>query len=72
MNQWISVKDRLPEDFREVLYFAITNDTETREIMTGHREYNKWMHCCSFYSSRTLNDNVIVSHWMPLPEYPNE
>lgn len=68
--KWISVEDELPKDFQEVLYFAVTNDTNSREIMTGHRENGHWKHCCMFYSSQTLNDLVRVTHWMELPDYP--
>lgn len=70
--EWISVKDKLPPDFQEVLYFAITNNGNTREIMTGHRENGFWKHCCMFYSSQTLNHLVKVTHWMELPNYPAE
>ena len=69
--KWISVKDELPRDFQEVLFFALTNGGNTREIMTGHRENGFWKHCCMFYSSQTLNHLVKVTHWMELPDYPN-
>ncbi len=68
-NYWIDVDDELPEDFKEVLYFAITPEGN-REIMTGHREKGYWTHCCMFYSTRYLSDAVAVTHWMPLPDYP--
>lgn len=67
---WISVEDRLPPDLQEVLYFSTTNDGNTREIMTGHRHNDSWTHCCLFYSTQTLNDDVKVTHWMELPDYP--
>lgn len=70
-NEWISVNDRLPEDYKEVLYFAIT-DEGTKEIMTGHREKENWTHCCLFYSTMILKDNVKVTHWMELPKYPKD
>jgi 1,2-phenylacetyl-CoA epoxidase catalytic subunit len=68
---WISVEDKLPEDYREVLYFAI-DDMGSKEIMTGHREKGNWTHCCLFYSSFVLNDKVTVTHWMELPGYPKD
>lgn len=68
-NPWISVDDRLPPDFHEVLYFAI-NEMGCCEIMTGHREKGIWMHCCLFYASARLNDTIKVTHWMELPDYP--
>jgi len=69
MNKWIDVNKKLPENYTEVLYFSV-NDSGTTEIMTGHREHAYWTHCCSFYSTRILNENVRVTHWMPLPSAP--
>jgi len=69
---WISVEEKLPEDFQEVLYFAVTNEGNSREIMTGHRENGEWLHCCMFYSSARLNHECKVTHWMELPEYPKK
>ena len=69
---WISTEDRVPPDYQEVLYFAI-NDRGSKEIMTGHRERDRWTHCCLFYSTLPLNpENVTVTHWMELPDYPKE
>lgn len=69
MSDWISCEEKLPDDFVEVLYFAITKG-DSKEIMTGHREKGEWTHCCLFYSTRILTKKVKVTHWMPLPEYP--
>lgn len=67
---WISAKDKLPPFNHEVLYVAIT-DTGTREMMTGHLGAQGWTHCCMFYSTMHLNESVIVTHWMELPEFPD-
>ena len=69
---WINVEDELPPDYEEVLYFATFNNGRSTEIMCGHREHKAWFHCCLFYSSMQLNPDVIVTHWMPLPDYPKE
>ena len=68
---WIDVDEALPEDYKEVLFFAI-NHQGSREIMTGHRENGLWMHCCWFYSSMKCDNTIAVTHWMPLPDYPRE
>ena len=68
-NEWISVQERLPEDYEEVLYLAI-NEMGIKERMTGHRENSLWMHCCWFYSSMRCDSTIKVTHWMPLPEPP--
>jgi len=70
-DKWINVNDQLPEDYKEVLYLAI-NEIGSKELMIGHRQHGKWTHCCLFYSTQTLLDIVKVTHWMYLPEYPNE
>lgn len=67
--QWISVKDSLPPDYVEVLYFSLFEGISS-EIMTGHREQGIWTHCCMFYSTLYLHEKCKVTHWMPLPDYP--
>lgn len=55
MSEWISVKDRLPEDDDIVLtYHPLAKDTDI-EITT----LKGW----------SINP-TIISHWMPLPEPP--
>ena len=68
---WIDVDESIPDDFKEVLYCAVTTEG-SREIMTGHREKGYWTHCCMFYSTMYLKEDVAVTHWMPLPDYPME
>lgn len=65
MSEWISVKDRLPEEEKEVLCF-----TKWGEYFVGYWKYEEWV----------SEDNVIwvdgklgtgtyeVVAWMPLPE----
>jgi hypothetical protein len=72
MIKWISVEDQLPPDYQEVLYFATFNNDRSKEIMTGHRQKGEWTHCCMFYATNILNDNVTVTHWMELPDYPKD
>lgn len=70
MNNWICVKERLPPDYHEVMYFAVANCDKSKEIMCGHRENGFWKHCCMFYQSQTLSNHVTVTHWMELPDHP--
>lgn len=73
MRKWIDCEQSLPPDRYEVLFYATTNKGMTKEIMTGHRENGKWMHCCLFYSSMILHpEDVQVTHWMEMPSYPEE
>ncbi len=69
---WISVEERVPPVNHEVLYFA-KDEVGKKEIMTGHRTCEGyWTHCCLFFSTMVLNDNVTVTHWMELPDYPSD
>lgn len=66
MSEWISVKDRLPEEREDVLirvkcanYFNIEQGY--------YKGNNEWVNCwCSI-----RNEGLYpVTHWMPLPEPP--
>ena len=67
MTEWISVKDRLPENYKNVL--CVSKFLDIRDITVAHcwESYQKesfWMDTHSF----PLTD---ITHWMPLPEPPN-
>src|SRR5882762_4034770 len=70
-TEWISVSIDLPVYYKEVLYLCV-NENGKKEMMVGHRVKGHWTHCCMFNSTIHLNDLVTVTHWMPLPEPPNE
>lgn len=62
MNNWISVKDRLPEDFSLVLVCRKTMDGR-QVVDTGCKSASGlwWLH-----GERTNG----VTHWMPMPAPP--
>lgn len=63
MIEWISVKDRLPEKMQNVL---IANKRGVRyDIDKGWYDGAGWARC---NKGRYGN----VTHWMPLPELPEE
>lgn len=64
MSEWISVKDRLPENGKEVLF------SDGSSIMVG------WYNADEEYWELTDADMIAyaqdVTHWMPLPRLPEE
>lgn len=71
MSEWISVKDRLPEEDVSVLVFGSSG------LFIGSYDYgNKYME--SYWSSEKYKhiecteDYEPVTHWMPLPQPPKD
>lgn len=62
VQQWISVKDRLPEDNSDVLAY-MQNSIESRIFPACY--HKGWWEDC-IWNTRCLS----VTHWMPLPEPP--
>ena len=59
--EWISVRDRLPEDQVEVLV-ATRSKNGVRNIDKGYLAIDHFIH----------RGRAEVTHWMPLPEPPKE
>lgn len=61
MNEWISVKDRLPPDFQLVLVYTIDG-----RMFDAHCTLETW------YETNNGWDLEFdsVTHWRPLPEPP--
>jgi len=79
INQWISVKDRLPELEQDVLVYAVgKGDGFTDFHIVISKRYvfrlvstssgiEEWQAPWPYF-----NRNYEVTHWMPLPEAPKE
>ncbi len=64
MSEWVSVKDRMPEPGVPVLV-----------VYSGHVQYVTYQLEAIEWSSTEGGETMplsFVSHWMPLPEPPNE
>ncbi len=65
--QWISVKDRLPENISDVLILSKEKESCVGYYRSSDNDWNMYNPCCSFHME--LHG---VTHWMPLPEPPKE
>lgn len=68
-QKWISVNDRLPENISHVLIFSNVS------VKTGYAYYinNDWLYLTNqenFWISK--QPHIEITHWMPLPEPPNQ
>lgn len=67
MSEWISVKDRLPEKFVSVLGYVpnLKSYQVVHECFLG--SHGDW------YTPMAYEEKeIMVTHWMPLPEPPEE
>lgn len=62
-QQWISVKDRLPERFENVLVCT------KHEMLLCHYDGDEWV---INYDGEYAGYDYEITHWMPLPEFPKE
>lgn len=68
MSEWISVKDRLPEESGAYLVHFGTH-ASVLEYSAVHKAFNAFDDHSEFLVERT---RLNPSHWMPLPEPPKE
>lgn len=66
MSEWISVKDRMPKPYADVLVYGTTH-TYGREHTFMRQSYYCGDDDGYFFCEDT---DTSVSHWMPLPEPP--
>ena len=84
VQEWISVKDRLPEPEQDVI--LCTREIETygkhhekkkiyRNIYMGYFDGDEWLtsycHGCEYIfrmNEKYPNETIEVTHWMPLPQ----
>ena len=63
VQEWISVKDRLPEDDSDVIAYLRTG--EEGRIFPANYAKGVWFDC--IFNKRVTE---TTTHWMPLPEPP--
>lgn len=65
MSEWISVKDRVPEKHKKVLWCGVKGG-----LFIG--EYHDPFLCGAVIAKDSRGHFRDVTHWMPLPELPKE
>lgn len=67
MSEWISVKERVPDDWKRVLV-CIRHKHNPED---GYREIGI-LHWTKPYGWSMKDNYYEITHWMPLPEPPKE
>lgn len=72
MNEWINVKEKLPEPDTFVLSWCLSRGGKntTFEYQEGYAAIDSLVNGEFFRTDMFYN--ARVTHWMPLPEPPNE
>jgi hypothetical protein len=61
-QQWISVKDRLPEDGEPVLVYKERHSEAYGNMSTAYYRRGRWFGSIG----------EVITHWMPLPDAPED
>jgi len=70
MNEWISVKNRMPEPYIDVFVYPY------KDFTCGEGRIATWDSCANLFEVRCEDshqvwfEEVEPTHWMPLPEPP--
>jgi hypothetical protein len=80
MSKWISVRKKLPKDYRQYLCYLSMNDmgNHSHWFDVLYYDFNKDKWCKANPSSCNLSEEDYltnwhsVTHWMPLKEYPSD
>lgn len=73
MSDWISVKDRLPQEDVDVLAFCVSSNEQALPEYKNYCEVERLSNC---FGEGKLNFRInalkygTVTHWMPLPKPP--
>lgn len=71
-DEWISIKDRVPETDTDVLcVYVYKNKNGLSSIGTGRyvKSNNKWS---IMYMPKKISFYIYITHWQPLPEPPKD
>ena len=70
--EWISTKDKMPEDGQKIIFLTTHLLEAPDNIYTGI----KWDHKMHFSQQRMIQHDHLymhaVTHWMPIPKPPKQ
>lgn len=67
--EWISIKDRLPNNLQKVLFHWVSSG-RLRNIAMGYLCEDGWDIYLPYHSYKLRQDKFPVTHWRDLPEFP--
>ena len=70
MSEWISVKERLPEDEKVVLIACVCLDGHIAADVTAFVKDGEWRWNDGLPTEFSEKIKIPVTHWMNLPEPP--
>jgi hypothetical protein len=69
MSEWISVKERMPEEGKRVLVYR--PDLKVVLICEYYKVSQNWRDCGEWHGDDDYDFHIQYgTHWMPLPEPP--
>jgi len=72
MREWISVKDRMPNGYEEVIVWPFIDSYGTKFSAEYHPNlgWKYFLHTDYICDYQDINHDI--THWMPLPNSPEE
>lgn len=69
VQEWISVKDRLPDESGE---YVVLNDAAHQDVLMYSEKYKLFNACDFLEEDFALKNSIKVTHWMPLLKPPKK
>ena len=72
-NEWISVEERLPEDWQKILCYQPYTENSQIMVLAYSKEYFVEINDDDKFTDNPQDDGFYnyITHWMPLPKRPN-
>ncbi len=70
MSEWISVKERLPEEDLSVLCVEMKCSRKYPNLLIAYLQDGKWHHDNGIKYYEDNADYMAITHWQSLPEPP--